>query len=114
MDYVGQLLDLPTWVKNLSPFKWIPRLPVDKMHWQFAWVMLIFAITFIGLSLVIYRKRYLMREVRRFALIKPVFLQYQSSRLLFKSLLLFCLIPYLLGIFPKKYGITDDLNSYFS
>ena len=57
MDYVGQLLDLPTWVKNLSPFKWIPHLPVDKMHWQFAWVMLIFAITFIGLSLVIYRKR---------------------------------------------------------
>lgn len=34
VDYFGNLLDVPKWLKNISIYSYIPRIPVDSFSWQ--------------------------------------------------------------------------------
>lgn len=44
--YMGSLLKLPGWVKNLTPAGWMPRVPIHDVNWTtFSWM--------IGLALVL-------------------------------------------------------------
>jgi ABC-2 type transport system permease protein len=55
--FFGVLLDLPEWAVQLSPFGWLPRVPLEVADWS-AWLGLtVVAAALIGLGLVGFRRR---------------------------------------------------------
>lgn len=48
--YMGSLLKLPGWVKNLTPAGWMPRVPIHDVNWTtFSWMIgLALALVLIG------------------------------------------------------------------
>lgn len=56
--FLGRLPDLlPDWVKKLTPFGWIPSLPVDEIHWEPLTVLTILAFVLMGIGFAAYRRR---------------------------------------------------------
>lgn len=60
--YLGSLLKLSDWFVKLSPFGWIPQLPIDSINW---WVLIIIILISTGLILlgyIFYNKRDIKRS----------------------------------------------------
>lgn len=57
VDYLGSLLNLSKIYHQLTPFYWVPRLPVDQMDWRYVCVMGIISLALLGMSSLIYQKR---------------------------------------------------------
>lgn len=55
--YLGGILQLPEWLKKLSPFGNIPQLPVDEINYPTLLVMTVLAIILSIIGFVFYRKR---------------------------------------------------------
>ncbi|MFC6206497.1 ABC transporter permease [Levilactobacillus tongjiangensis] len=55
--YMGSLLKLPGWVKNLTPAGWMPRVPIHDVNWTtFSW-MVSLALVLILIGWMGYRRR---------------------------------------------------------
>lgn len=55
--YMGSLLKLPNWVKNVTPAGWMPRIPQHTVNWTtFSW-MVVLAIVLIIVGWLGYRRR---------------------------------------------------------
>ena len=55
--YMGSLLKLPDWVKNVTPTGWMPRVPLHAMDWTtFSW-MVGLAVVLILIGWIGYRRR---------------------------------------------------------
>ncbi|MCB5952487.1 ABC transporter permease [Enterococcus sp. BWT-B8] len=57
VDYFGNLLDVPDWLKNISVFSYIPRLPVDSFSWQPLLIISGIAVVFSLIGFYGYRER---------------------------------------------------------
>ncbi|EKF50851.1 hypothetical protein [Lactococcus garvieae] len=57
MSYIGNLLDLPTWINNLNVFHHISRLPVETMDWNNFILILALALIFAVMGMFAYRQR---------------------------------------------------------
>jgi ABC-2 type transport system permease protein len=57
ISYLGGLFQLPEWLGKLSPFGYIPGLPVEDMDWMPVLVLTILAIILMLFGLAGYRKR---------------------------------------------------------
>ena len=55
--YLGDLFQFPNWLGKLSPFGYIPQLPVDEMQWLPVISLVVIAAVFIVVGLIGYRKR---------------------------------------------------------
>jgi ABC-2 type transport system permease protein len=55
--YLGGLLDLPEWVGKLSPFGYIPQLPVEEMEWMPMIILSIIALVLIIAGFIGYNRR---------------------------------------------------------
>lgn len=55
--YLGGLFQFPDWVGKLSPFGYIPRLPIENMDWPSAIILTSIALLFIVISYFGYRNR---------------------------------------------------------
>lgn len=55
--YLGGLLKLPRWMGKLTPFGYIPHVPLETMGFQRVIFMLILAIILIGIGFLGYQKR---------------------------------------------------------
>ncbi|MEL0537543.1 ABC transporter permease [Staphylococcus debuckii] len=55
--YLGQLLDVKKWLKSITPFGHVPRLPIADMEWSpLLWILLL-AFIFIVTGLIGFRRR---------------------------------------------------------
>ncbi|MFC6288839.1 ABC transporter permease [Levilactobacillus angrenensis] len=55
--YMGSLLKLPDWVKNVTPTGWMPRVPQHALDWTtFSW-MVVLAVVLILIGWLGYRRR---------------------------------------------------------
>lgn len=55
--YMGSLLKLPDWVKNVTPTGWMPRVPLHAMDWTtFSW-MVGLAVVLVLIGWIGYRRR---------------------------------------------------------
>ncbi|MCM3739462.1 ABC transporter permease [Oceanobacillus luteolus] len=57
INYLGGLLQFPDWVENLSPFGYIPAIPVENMDWITVIALSITAIILIVLGFTSYSRR---------------------------------------------------------
>lgn len=57
INYLGGLLDLPEWLENISPFGYIPALPVDDLDWMPVIVLSLIAIGLMVIGFIGYRRR---------------------------------------------------------
>ncbi|MCL2873445.1 MAG: ABC transporter permease [Defluviitaleaceae bacterium] len=55
--FLGRILNLPNWIANLSPFAFIPELPVDSINYAPLTVLTVIAVVLTAAGLVFYRKR---------------------------------------------------------
>lgn len=55
--YLGEILGFPEWMKKLTPFGFIPQLPVDDVNYLTLSLMTIISIGFIFLGFLGYKKR---------------------------------------------------------
>ncbi|QQK75425.1 ABC transporter permease [Salicibibacter cibarius] len=55
--YLGGLLDFPDWVGHLSPYGYIPELPVDEMEWVPISILVIIAVILMIAGFIGYHKR---------------------------------------------------------
>ncbi|QQK75335.1 ABC transporter permease [Salicibibacter cibarius] len=55
--YFGELFDLPDWVGQLSPYGYIPELPVDDMEWAPVSILAIVAVILMTAGFIGYRRR---------------------------------------------------------
>lgn len=55
--FLGRVIDLPEWVKNISPFNFIPRLPEDSITWSTLIIMTLIAVILTVTGVMAYRKR---------------------------------------------------------
>lgn len=55
--YLGDLLQLPEWMKSATPFGHIPQLPVDTMEWGGVVVLTVLAFLAMALGMLGYRRR---------------------------------------------------------
>lgn len=55
--YLGNMLDIPKWVRKLSPFGWIPAYPTDSLKPLTILALLVISIAFMAIGYVGYRKR---------------------------------------------------------
>lgn len=55
--YLGGLFQFPDWVGKLSPFGYIPQLPIESMEWPSAIILTVIAILFIVFGFFGYRNR---------------------------------------------------------
>ncbi|WP_019378821.1 ABC transporter permease [Virgibacillus halodenitrificans] len=55
--YLGGLFDLPEWVGKLSPFGYIPQLPVEEMEWLPVSLLLLTTIILMVVGFIGYNKR---------------------------------------------------------
>ncbi|GAB2021076.1 ABC transporter permease [Pseudolactococcus yaeyamensis] len=57
IDYLGSLMKLGKIFHQLTPFYWVPRLPVDQMDWRYVGAMGMLTLALLGMSSLIYQKR---------------------------------------------------------
>ena len=57
VGYLGQLLSMPDWLANLSPFGHVPQLPAYELRWTPLLILTLIAAVLIGLGLVGFRRR---------------------------------------------------------
>jgi ABC-2 type transport system permease protein len=57
VGYLGQLLSMPDWLANLSPFGHVPQLPAHELRWTPLLVLTLIAAALIGLGLAGFRRR---------------------------------------------------------
>lgn len=55
--YMGALLKLPDWAKQLTPFDWQPKVPVSQLDWGAFWLTLGAAVILIVVGWIGYQKR---------------------------------------------------------
>ncbi|WP_078552387.1 ABC transporter permease [Bacillus alkalicellulosilyticus] len=55
--YLGNMLQMPEWMAKLSPFGYVPQLPVEEMNLVSTSILVIVAITLIVLGCIGYQKR---------------------------------------------------------
>ena len=55
--YLGELLRLPEWMKNISPFGHIPQLPVEEMEYGGIIGLIVLSIILTVLGFIGYRNR---------------------------------------------------------
>ena len=55
--YLGGLLDIPEWIGKISPFGYIPKLPIESMTWTPIIVLTIIAFGLMMIGFVGYNKR---------------------------------------------------------
>lgn len=55
--YMGKILSFPEWTKYLTPFGFIPQLPIDKISFCPIFVLLVLAGSLTSAGFVLYRKR---------------------------------------------------------
>ena len=55
--YLGGLFQFPEWVGKLSPFGYIPQLPIESMEWTTAIILIIIAMLLMVAGFIGYRKR---------------------------------------------------------
>lgn len=55
--YLGQLLNVKKWMKEITPFGHVPRLPIADMNWTNLFVMLCIAFVLLGIGLYGFRRR---------------------------------------------------------
>ncbi len=57
VGYLGQILQFPGWMNNLSPFGHVPQLPADELTWTPLVVLTLLAAALIVLGLAGFRRR---------------------------------------------------------
>jgi ABC-2 type transport system permease protein len=57
IDYLGSMLKLDKIFHQLTPFYWVPRLPVGQMTWAYVIVMCGVGLLLLAVSCLIYRRR---------------------------------------------------------
>ncbi len=57
VGYLGQILQFPDWMNNLSPFGHIPRLPAAGMNWTPLFLLTLVAAALVWLGLTGFRRR---------------------------------------------------------
>ena len=55
--YLGGLLDLPQWMRNLSSFEHIPQLPVEDMSSSAVISLMVISIVFTVIGFISYKRR---------------------------------------------------------
>jgi len=55
--YMGDLLKMPGWLRKLSPFEFVPQIPVEKLHWGELSFLALFALIVFAAGLAGYRRR---------------------------------------------------------
>ena len=55
--YLGGILDLPQWMRNLSSFEHIPQLPVEDMSYSAVISLMVLSIVFILIGFIGYKRR---------------------------------------------------------
>ncbi len=55
--YLGDLLQLPTWLRSLSPFDPVPDLPVEPFSWWPLLALTVVALVILALGLATFRRR---------------------------------------------------------
>ncbi len=55
--WIGEILNLPSWLLKLTPFAGLPRLPVDSMNWTPVLVETVVAVALMVIGVVGYRRR---------------------------------------------------------
>ncbi len=55
--YLGKLLKVPDYLTHLTPYGWVPRLPVEKMDSMPLIVSSVIALVLIIAGMISYRKR---------------------------------------------------------
>ncbi|KRL03568.1 ABC transporter permease [Liquorilactobacillus capillatus] len=55
--YFGELLKLPQWAKNLTPYGWVNRVPLAKVEWSHGFLMLLLTLGLIMVSYLAYSRR---------------------------------------------------------
>ncbi|MFO7953153.1 MAG: ABC transporter permease [Bacillota bacterium] len=55
--YLGQLLDLPEWLSSLTPFGYVPRLPIEEMDYTGISILTVLALGLIVAGFLGYRRR---------------------------------------------------------
>lgn len=55
--YMGNLLELPEWLSKLSPFGYVPRVPIEEASFLSMFLLSVTGIVFIFLGVIGYRKR---------------------------------------------------------
>ncbi|MCT2589451.1 ABC transporter permease [Streptomyces sp. N2-109] len=57
VGYLGQILDFPDWLNNLSPFGHVAKLPAEAMEWTPALILTALAAALVALGLAGFRRR---------------------------------------------------------
>lgn len=57
IDYLGNLMKLGKVFHQITPFYWVPRLPVDQMTWSYVGIMGSISFLLLLLAMFIYQKR---------------------------------------------------------
>ncbi len=55
--YLGQLLNVKQWMKDLTPFGHVPRLPIADMDWPAALVMLVIALLLLVFGVIGFKRK---------------------------------------------------------
>lgn len=55
--YFGNLLNLPNWAENLTPYGWINQVPVKAVDWSQVWILLGVAVILFVIGFVGYKRR---------------------------------------------------------
>ena len=55
--WIGEILNLPSWLIQLTPFAALPRMPAEAMAWTPVLIESALAIALVGLGLAGYRRR---------------------------------------------------------
>jgi len=55
--YLGKLLQLPEWITKLTPFGYVPQIPIDDMNWNNTIILSVIALLFIIVGFIQYKKR---------------------------------------------------------
>lgn len=55
--YMGNLLKLPKWAKQITPYGWVPKVPVKDVDWTTFWWMIALAGVLMTIGAIGYRRR---------------------------------------------------------
>jgi ABC-2 type transport system permease protein len=57
VGFLGELLGLPQWARNLSPFEHVPKMPVDAVDWVPLVLLTLVAAAATAIGLIGFRRR---------------------------------------------------------